>query len=317
MTLSGRSIGIGVLAGLAAALLSIGVIIESSMAIVLYFLAPLPIFIAALGWGTGAGAVAAVAAAVAVGVFASPLSGLAMALVTALPAIACAYMAGLARPAEELGGEAGKFVWFPLSAMLWRLTLIAAAVTIVLGVIIGFNEALIRDLSREMVSLLGESDPSLAQNSEIAPQLAQFLLAMLPVSSAALMVVTLTANLYIALRLTALSQRLARPRDDWPSGLRMPPVAVVVFIAAVAASFAPGSLGHIAAAISGALGAGFMLAGFAAFHYRTRGRTWRPVALWFAYVATALFGFVAFFFVVAGLFEASFMRRARTDADES
>ena len=58
MNLPARSIGIGALAGMASALLAIGVASESGLAIALYFLAPLPIFIAALGWGLG-GALAA------------------------------------------------------------------------------------------------------------------------------------------------------------------------------------------------------------------------------------------------------------------
>lgn len=315
MTISARTIGIGALSGLAAALLSVGVIVQSSMAIMLYFLAPLPIFIAALGWGTAAGVSSAVVAAVAVGVFASPLSGLAMALVTALPAVACGYMAGLARPAEELGGKPGELVWFPLSGIIWRLTLIAASVTIIIGIIVGFGDAFIQELSREMVTALAQTDPTLKTGSDAAQKLARFLLTILPVSSAALMVLTLVGNLYLGLRLTGLSGHLARPRDDWPAQLRMPRSATLLFVIAVALSFVPGGIGHAAAAVCGALGAGFMLAGYAAFHFRTRGVPWRMIALWLAYVATALFGFVVLFFLIAGLFETFQTPKAPTDGD--
>lgn len=55
MKFNGTIIGIGILAGLASALMSSGVIVQggamAAMVMVLYFLTPLPIFIVALGWG--------------------------------------------------------------------------------------------------------------------------------------------------------------------------------------------------------------------------------------------------------------------------
>ncbi len=56
MKFNGTIIGIGILAGLASALMSSGVIMQggamaAAMAMVLYFLTPLPIFVVALGWG--------------------------------------------------------------------------------------------------------------------------------------------------------------------------------------------------------------------------------------------------------------------------
>jgi hypothetical protein len=80
MKFNGTIVGVGILAGLASALMSSGVIVQSGMAMVLYFLTPLPIFVAALGWGSTAGIVAAAVATVAVGVFAVPMAALLMAL---------------------------------------------------------------------------------------------------------------------------------------------------------------------------------------------------------------------------------------------
>lgn len=317
MTISSRSVGLGVLAGLAAALLSIGIIVQSGLAIVLSFLAPLPIFIAALGWGTLAGIVAAATTSLAVGLIASPFSGLAVGLVTALPAAVCAHMAGLARPAHEIGGKEGELAWFPISGILWRITLMAAAVTIIIGIFIGFGAGFVHEMSRATVSMFAKSDPTLHMDKDTAGKVARFLLAVLPISSSALMVLTLAGNLYAGLRLTALSGRLARPRDDWPAALRMPPAAVVVFVPALALAFAPGGTGHAAAAVAGALGAGFLLSGFAAFHFRTRGSPWRLFALWLAYIATAFFGFVALFFVIAGLLEALPFGRTKGTAAKS
>lgn len=90
MKFNGTIIGIGILAGLASALMSSGVIAQggamAAMAMVLYFLTPLPIFVVALGWGSSAGIVAAATATIAVGVVAVPLAALLMALTSFIPA---------------------------------------------------------------------------------------------------------------------------------------------------------------------------------------------------------------------------------------
>src|SRR5690606_33851391 len=90
MKFNGTIIGIGILAGLASALMSSGVIVQggavAAMAMVLYFLPPLRVFVVALGWGSSAGIVAAAAATVAVGGVAAPLAALLMALTSFIPA---------------------------------------------------------------------------------------------------------------------------------------------------------------------------------------------------------------------------------------
>lgn len=143
MKFNGTIIGIGILAGLASALMSSGVIAQggamAAMAMVLYFLTPLPIFVVALGWGSSAGIVAAATATVAVGVVAVPLAALLMALTSFIPAATGAYLSGLARPAEELGGPKDILVWYPLSDIVFRLAMMVALSFIVIGAILGFG----------------------------------------------------------------------------------------------------------------------------------------------------------------------------------
>ena len=115
----------------------------------------------------------------------------------------------------------------------------------------------------------------------------------------------LIGNLFLALRLTALSGRLRRPRDDWPATMRMPRPALLVFAVALAVAFLPGAAGLVATVVVGALSFGFMIAGLATFHQRSRGKPWRPVALWLVYVVIILFAPVLFVFMVFGLFDTS------------
>lgn len=312
MNLTARSIGIGALAGLASALLAIGVASESGLAIALYFLAPLPIFIAALGWGLAGALAAGAIAALSVGAIADPMTGFIMAVGTAAPSIATSWLATRAGAEEATPAGLGRLTYIPLSRLLVLLTLMAAAAIIVIGLAVDFGPALAHDLGQAMIAMLKHDDPGLGLDARTAERLQRFLVTFLPVSSAAIMVVTLAGNFYLGLRLTALSDKLARPRDDWPTQLRMPASAAALFIVMIGLSFMPGGAGHAAAAVAGALGAGFMLAGFAAFHFRTRGRSWRTPGLALAYVATALFGVVALFFVIAGLIEALPLKGTRS-----
>jgi hypothetical protein len=305
MKLTARDIGVGVLAGFAAALLSVGVITQSTLAMALLLFSPLPIFVAALGWGTAAGLIAAISMAVVVSVLAAPMAALIVVLITALPAAAASYFTGLARPADEIGGPKDVMVWYPLADTLLRLALIIAASFIVIGMLVGFGDELAADLAKSLGQQLAASNPELAANADVAQSMALFVVRVLPALQPAVWVMIIVANLYLALRLTAASGKLRRPHDDWPRALRMPRAALIIFAIACAACFLPGGIGYAATAISGALGAGFTMAGFAILHARTRGAPWRPLALWFAYLAVLLFAFVLFLFLLAGLFDTS------------
>jgi len=305
MKFDGTSIGVGILAGLAAALMSAGVIVQSGMAMFLYFLTPLPIFIAALGWGTAAGLVSAVVATIAVALVAAPMAALLVALTSIVPAATGAYLAGLARPAEEMGGPADTLVWYPLPDIIFRLALMVAASFIIIGIIIGFGEDLARQVADAIVTSVSQANPEFTASAEMRDNLATFMVVALPAIQPATCLIVLIANLYLALRLTALSGRLRRPRDDWPATLRMPRTALAALAVCLVVAFIGGGIGHAAAAVAGALSAGFLLAGFAMMHYRTRGAPWRPFALWLAYLAVVLFAFVLFLFLIAGLFDTS------------
>ncbi|MBN9044414.1 MAG: DUF2232 domain-containing protein [Rhizobiales bacterium] len=302
-------IGIGIAAGLASALMSSGVVAEggavAGMTMVLYLLTPLPIFIAALGWGSGAGIVAAAAATIAIGAAASPLVALMMALTSYIPAATGAYLSGLARPAEEIGGPKDVMVWYPLPDIMFRLALMVAASFIVIGVILGFGPDMARELGNTLLDRVAASDPQFTVSADLRDSLPTLLLVAIPTIQPATCLAILAGNLCLALRLTRMSGRLRRPRDDWPATLRMPRPALFVFALALAAAFLPGGLGLAATTVAGALGAGFTMAGLAVLHHRTRGKPWRPVALWLVYFAILLFAFLLFVFMVLGLFDTS------------
>ncbi|PWL19113.1 DUF2232 domain-containing protein [Falsochrobactrum shanghaiense] len=305
MKFNGAIIGVGMVAGLASALMSSGVITQSGLAMVLYFLTPLPIFAAALGWGSGAGILAAAIATIAVGIFAVPMAALLMALTSFIPAATGAYLSGLARPARELGGPTDVMVWYPVSDIVFRLALMVAISFVIIGAIIGFGPDMVGELASALIDRISEADPQFAPDESMRQSLTALLMVALPAIQPATCLVILVGNFYLALRLSAMSGRLRRPRDDWPATLRMPRQALLVFAVALALAFLPGTAGVVATVFAGALSAGFIMAGLAIFHQRTRGKPWRAMALWFVYAAILFFAFLLFFFLVFGLFDTS------------
>ncbi len=123
---------LGVAAGIAAALLFATIVSGSLTAIFLFYLAPLPIMIAALGFGQLAGLIAAATATAAVamlsGTFFVPVALIAFGAwwlsylaLLGRPATAPAYASG---PMPKHNGHAADLEWYPIG----RLLLWAAAI---------------------------------------------------------------------------------------------------------------------------------------------------------------------------------------------
>src|SRR4051794_31219477 len=89
---------IGIGAGAAAALLFATVVSGSLFSILLFYLAPLPIMIAALGWSHWAGLIAALVAAAGLGLVFTPALFVVFLAAIGLPAWWLGYLALLARP---------------------------------------------------------------------------------------------------------------------------------------------------------------------------------------------------------------------------
>ncbi|WP_349364202.1 MAG: DUF2232 domain-containing protein [Roseitalea porphyridii] len=298
-------IGIGLIAGSATALLCLGVVAGSGLSVILYFLSAVPLMVATLGWGFVAGVTGAIVAAVAIAAFANLQLAIYIVMTTILPATAAGYWMNLARPADEIGGPAGQLAWYPLSDVIVRLAIITAGAFIVAGFLIGYGPALVEELVGEMIARLQEANPEFAFSPEGRESFMGFMTGAIPFMQPALWLMVLVGSLYLALGITRASGRLTRPRDDWPTALRLPRSGAIILAVAIAISFFSGPIGLAATAIAGALVSGFTLAGFAVFHERTRGAPWRPLAMITVYgaVLITLIAALPFFFV--GLFATS------------
>src|ERR1700688_415258 len=121
---------IGIGAGAAAALLFASVTSGAWLSIVLFYLAPLPIMIAGLGWSHWAALTAAFAGALALGVAFSPVFFFTFLAGAALPAWWLCYLAMLARPVSN-GGGAPTMEWYPPGRLVAWAAILAGLVVVV------------------------------------------------------------------------------------------------------------------------------------------------------------------------------------------
>ncbi|MGO4438540.1 DUF2232 domain-containing protein [Rhizobium sp. RAF56] len=290
----------GGLAGVTATLLVLGANAQPSFSAVLYAASALPILIAGLGWGIMAAIVAVVTAFVLGAVAVSPSFALIMTLVTLAPAGWLSHLANLGRPASELGGPDNLVAWYPLSDILLQLCALVTVAVIAVGVMIGYGPDLTDRMVEALITALKQQEPTFVPDPAATVQTKSLVVLLLPAMQAALWVVMLFAAYYLATRIVTASGRNHRPREDMPSALRMNRNAIFAFLAGLVACFLGGIPALIGATVLGAFGAGFLVAGFASLHFRTRGKEWRMPALILCYLAATMV-LPALFILVLGL----------------
>lgn len=297
---NGQLLLIGVIAGITAALLVLGANAHPSFSSFLYAASALPVLIVGLGWGNVAAIAAVLTAAVLGAIAVSPLFAVAMAIFTLLPAGWLSHLANLARPAAEIGGPDDLMAWYPLSDILLHLCALVTLAMIFLGIMIGYGPELIGQMVDLLAASVNDRDPLMAMDPASIEQIKRLMLLTAPIIQGGMWVLMLFAAYYIAMRVVSTSGRALRPREDLPSSLRMNRNAVFVFLAGIVACFVGGTPVLIGATLCGTFGAGFLMAGFASLHLRTRGKDWRLPVLVLAYLSAPMV-LPAFFILVLGL----------------
>lgn len=290
---------IGAAAGVAAALLSAGSVVQTVLSFLLFMLSPLPLMLAGLGWGPLAGGIAAAVCALAIYSFAGEPQAVIIGLTTIIPATLAAYYGGMARIENDEPVE-----WYPLGGILFALTASVAAGFILAGVYVDFP-SVSADLSVELVKRIAEADPEFARDPVATVTLANILIKAVPFIQPSSWLFVLVMNFWAALLISRRSGLFRRPKDDWPTSLKMPPRALPLFAVTMAATFLSGGLQMAAWCIAGAFSMAFVMTGFAVLHRVSRGRPWRGTALWLAYATSLTVGLPVIFFLFAGLYDAA------------
>jgi predicted membrane protein DUF2232 len=306
---------IGVGAGAAAAFMFGSVTSGVGLSVILFYLAPLPIMIVALGWSHWAGLTAAMAAAALLGgafgifFFATFLASV------GAPAWWLGYLALLGRSVAN--GGAPHMEWYPPGRLVLWAAAIGAAVVVGALATFGGDEATIRHgLSGALEQILRlqtgapEDAPLQLPGIQDAERVVEMLVSMLPPAAAVIAAVTLTGNLWLAGLVVRLSGRLRRP---WPdlNALSFPLLAVALYGALLAGAFLPGLAGLVASVFAATLTAGFAMIGFAVLHTATRHMRARAVVLSAAYGCVTLLIWPVVIMTLVGVAETLFGLRVR------
>lgn len=265
----------------------------------LSLLAPLPLFLAGLGWGWMSASIAAITASVALALF-DVWSGLGVAINTGGPTVLLCYLAQLSRPvpdgssAPPVGRAAPSVEWYPVG----RMVAVAAAMAGVAGIltavlILGSEIETMRGTVAKMfegmlkVQLPGMGDRKLSP--EETKLLTETILHTLPGAFAFAWLGGLLLNFYLAGRITLASGRLPRPWPDlatltFPRGF-----GFGLTIAVAALLFLAGTPKLVGSSFVGAFMLAYLLCGLAVIHFVTRGRPLRPMILSSLYLALVLF----------------------------
>lgn len=299
---------IGLSAGAASALLFASIASGSMAATLLFYMAPLPILIAAIGWNHWAALVAVLAGALGLAAVLGVFFSFAFVLGAGLPAWWLGYLALLARPTGN-GAQAG-LEWYPVGRLLLWAALIGTFIVVIAIPNFGTDqESFQATLRASFERAIRAQTPDLALRPETG-RLIDLLVIVIPPAGAVLATVASVINLWLAGRVVRMSGRLQRPWPDLAS-LTLPPLAQWLLLAAIAGSFVPGLFGILSGVLGASLLMAYAIMGFAVLHAITRGIASRPFLLTGAYASVFFIGWPILAASLLGLADAALNLRGR------
>jgi hypothetical protein len=300
---------VGVIAGLVSAVLfasaSTGTMLGT---FVLFFLSPLPIGIAGLGWGWVTAAIASAVASLVLGLGIAPRAGLVHAIAIGLPTTLATYYLLLNRfTGDSDVSGAPRLEWYPLGRILAGMALFAGVLSAISLLSLGTDVDSLKAAFRPMVERNFIGAPTLGKTTPLSPgridELTLLVIAIAPISVAAVWFAFANLNLWLAALVTRKSERLTRPWSDL-SQIALPRALTLAFAATVALGMTGGIVGMLATSFATAILMAYLLVGLAIIHHVTRGSTIRPGILWAIYVLLfMLFLMVAPVIALMGLAE--------------
>jgi hypothetical protein len=306
---------IAIAAGCASALMFASIVSGALISLLLFYLAPLPLMMAALGWGPLSATIGGIAAATGLGaIFGLPYC-IAFVVTIALPAWWLGHLALLGRSmsngasaADGASSGAPAVEWYPVGRILLWITGFAALTTMAALLTLGNDAATITGaLRRGLLRIIG---PRNAASTGETEQWIDALVTIAPVAAAIVAMMTLTLNLWLAAKITATSGRLHRPWPDLKSA-ELPRMTLAALSVAIAFCFTGGLLAILAQTVTAGLMMAYALTGFAVLHTLTL--AWKSRALWLSctYAIVIVFSWPILAMVVLGLADAIFGFRQR------
>lgn len=304
---------IAIAAGCASALMFASIISGALFSLVLVYLAPLPLMVAALGWGPASALLGGMGAGIVLALSFNLMYGFGYVLTVAAPAYWLGHLSLLAQPvgaSPSPNGHDAALEWYPIGRVVLWAAFIAALIMIFALLTMGSSGDDVTAKLREQALQALNAVNRTGLEVEDKERMASFIARALPLVAVGTTIAMYLLNLWLAGRIAQTSHRLRRP---WPDlhGIELPQTAIVILAAALLLSFAGGLLALLAQIVGAALLTSYTLVGFAVLHAFTRsssGRFWWRLA---AYGAIVMFIWPLVLVPVVGLLDASFGLRRR------
>ncbi|MEH2528183.1 MULTISPECIES: hypothetical protein [unclassified Bradyrhizobium] len=305
---------IGLAAGCASALMFVSTISGAPISLLLSLFAPLPLMVTALSWGPLSATIGGIAAASGFGALIGLPHCLAFAVAVALPAWWLGHLALLGRPTAAVEADNGthpaaeNLEWYPIGRILLWIVGFAVMSSIASWLVFG------KDADAIAAALRSGLTKALSGREGLSPsdieRLADTLVTIFRGLSAMLVVTTLTLNLWLAAKISAMSGRFRRP---WPDlkNTALPPMTLVALCGTLAFCFAGGAFSIAAQIMTAALFMAYALVGLAAVHTLTLALKSRAVLLSCTYGILVLLPWTVVLMIALGLTEEIFGLRQR------
>ncbi|MFC0243307.1 hypothetical protein [Rhodopseudomonas telluris] len=295
---------IALAAGCASALMFASIVSGALISLLLFYLAPLPLMVAALSWGAVGAALGGLLGAAVLAASVSFPYALAFIVTVVVPACWLGHLALLARPTGEDAGVP-TLEWYPVGRLIAWMAGFAAMTTMAALLTLGTDGATITEGLRT-----GLQRALSTRNSADADRLIDALVTVAPPAAATVAMLTLTLNLWLSAKVTAMSGRLKRPWPDLRSAA-LPAMTLAVLSLALGLSFVGGLVSLVGKTVSAALFVAYGLGGAATLHTLTMATRHRGFLLSSTYALVLIFLWPAIALIALGIADAVFGLRQR------
>ncbi len=320
MTASPTLIGIG--AGLVAAVLFASLANNSALALMLFYLTPLPVLLAGVGWGVSAALLAFVTATALLALVLSIKSAIAFGLFVGVPGVVLSYLMLLHRdvpvsgqPGEGSGSPQIRIEWYPFGRIIaWASVMAGGLVALALLLIGGDSETYSRTIGaifneeafKQLQAVFG---PEFGQ-AAFQQFVERFTRYILPAFAAIFWLLVMVGNLWLAAKSARISGLLARPLPEF-TRIDYPLFVPIGFLIALALNFGSGLPGLIGTAFLGAFACAHLLMGLAVVHVLVATLQFKPLVLFALYAGLFLTPWVGLPVTLLGLLEPFLRLRQR------
>lgn len=303
---------IAIAAGCASAAMFASIVSGALISLVLLYLSPLPLMVAAIAWGPLIAAVGGILAAIGLGALFGFADLIAYGIAVALPACWLGHLCLLGRSSGEdkrpPTAATPPIEWYPIGRILVWIAGFAALATCAALLALGTDASAIAATLRSfLLRALALNEAGISSETE---RWLDAMVSFAPSAAAIVATLTLTLNLWLAAKTTATSGRLSRPWPDLKTAA-LPPMTLAALCVAIAFCFSGGVLAMLAKIITSTLVMAYALTGFAVLHTLTSALRSRAFWLGSTYAFVVVFGWPMLAIAALGLADAVFGLRRR------